>query len=197
MNSCIFSRVCYSVLVYLEPGTGVNVTLKANYTDMEVPYTATLISHYEDGATTSRVIGGTRQEETLFDITPEFGPVYFLSNFSLVPTTVPPPTTTTEPPTTTLMTTTTVVTTKQPQETSRATHRHQTDDSPDLVDHDENLILPKKTDISKGMQSDDGGPLSLKNRVEVMYAGAPSIALQSSLFTLVVPPLLLILHRIT
>lgn len=186
------------MLIYLEPGTGVNVTLKANYTEMEVPYTATLISHYEDGATTSRVISGSRQEETLFDITPEFGPVYFLSNFSLVPTTVPPPTTTTElPTTTTLMTTTTTATTaKQPQETSRATHRH---DASDMADHDENLILPpKKTDISTGMQSDDGGPLSLKNKVEVMYAGATSVAFQSSLLTLVVPPLLLlILHRIT
>lgn len=175
-----------------------NVTLKANYTDMEVPYTAMLISHYEDGATTSRVISGTRQEETLFDITPEFGPVYFLSNFSLVPTT-PPPTTTTELPTTTLMTTTTVATTtKQPQETSRATNRHRTGDAPNAVDHDENSILPPKKDISTGMQSDDGGPLSLKNKVEVMYAGATSVALQSSLLTLVIPPLLLlILHKIT
>lgn len=180
----------------MEPGTGVNVTLKANYTDMEVPYTATLISHYEDGATTSRVISGTRQEETLFDITPEFGPVYFLSNFSLVPTTVPPPTTTTElPTTTTMMTTTTTVATTMKQESSRTTHRHRTDDMPDM-DHDENLILPKKTDISTGM-SDGGGPLSYK-KVEVMYAGATSVAFQSSLLTLVVSPLLLlILHRIT
>ncbi|XP_071639788.1 beta-pore-forming protein unzipped isoform X2 [Temnothorax longispinosus] len=191
----------YNVLVYLEPGTGVNVTLKANYTDMEVPYTATLISHYEDGATTSRVISGTRQEETLFDITPEFGPVYFLSNFSLVPTTVPPPTTTTELPTTTTLmttTTTTATTAKQPQETNRATHRHRTDDASDTVNHDENLILPpKKTDVSTGMQSDDGGPLSLKDKVG-LHSGVTSVALQSSLLTLVVPPLLLlILHRIT
>ncbi|KAL6260215.1 hypothetical protein P5V15_007750 [Pogonomyrmex californicus] len=191
----------YNVLVYLEPGTGVNVTLKANYTDMEVPYTATLISHYEDGETTSRMISGTRQEETLFDITPEFGRVYFLSNFSLVPTTVPPPTTTTEPSTTTMMTTTTMMMTtmKQPQE-DKETQRHWTDDPSD-IDHDENMILPpKKTDISTGMQSDDGGPLSLKNKVvvEVMYAGATSIALQSCLLTLIVPSLLLlILHKIT
>lgn len=190
------------MLVYLEPGTGVNVTLKANYTDMEVPYTATLISHYEDGATTSRVISGTRQEETLFDIVPEFGPVYFLSNFSLVPTTVPPPTTTTElPTTTTVPTTTTTVptTTKQPQET-RITHRHRTDDGSDLIDHDENLILsPKKTDVSTGTQNDDGGPLSLKNKVEVRYgAGATSVALHSGLLTLVVPLLLLlVLHKVT
>lgn len=192
----------YNVLVYLEPGTGVNVTLKANYTDMEVPYTATLISHYEDGTTTSRPISGTRLEETLFDITPEFGPVYFLSNYSLVPTTVPPPPTTTEPPTTTTLMTTTTTTTmattmKQPQETNRVTHRHQSDDTSDMVNHDENLIIPKKTDISTGMQSDDGGPLSLKNKVEVIYNGATSVAFQSSLLTLIVPLLLLILHRIT
>ncbi|XP_011694033.1 PREDICTED: protein unzipped [Wasmannia auropunctata] len=190
----------YNVQVYLEPGTAVNVTLQANYTDMEVPYTATLVSHYEDGVTTSRTISGTRQEETLFDVAAEFGAIYFLSNFSLVPTTTPPPTTTTElPTTTTVMTTTTMVTTTK-QETNRATHRHQTDGtSSEMVNHDENMILPpKKTDISTGMQSDDGGPLSLKNKVEVIYGGATSVALQSSLLTLVVPLLLLlILHRIT
>ncbi|KYM99646.1 Protein unzipped [Cyphomyrmex costatus] len=184
----------YNLLVYLQPGTGVNVTLKANYTDMEVPYTATLISYYDDGATTSRIIIGTRQEETMFDITPEFGPVYFLSNFSLVPTTVPPPTTTTEPPTTTtLMTTTTMPTTMK--ETSRTTHRHQTDNS-DMID-DENLITPpKKTDVSTGMHNNNNGPLLLK--VEVQYGGATSVAFQSSLLTLIVPLLLLlILHKIT
>ncbi|XP_011159117.1 protein unzipped [Solenopsis invicta] len=189
----------YDVLVYLEPGTGVNVTLKANYTDMEVPYSATLVSHYEDGAR-SRGISGTRQEETLFDITPEIGPVYFLSNFSLVPTTTPPPTTTTTelPTTTTLMTTTmaatTTTTAKQLQETNRGTHRHRTDDAPDTMNHDENSILPQKKGISTEMQSDDGGPLSLKNK----SGGAKSVALQSTLLSLVIPPLLLlILHKIT
>ncbi|XP_012530753.1 protein unzipped [Monomorium pharaonis] len=192
----------YDVLIYLEPGTGMNVTLRANYTDMEVPYTATLISHYEDGATTTRVISGIRQEETLFDITPEFGPVYFLSNFSLVPTTTPPPTTTTElPTTTTMMTTTTMAATttkRAPQRASasRGSHQHQTDDTSDT---DENSILPpKKPDISTGMQSDDGGPLSLKNKEAMYDAGATSVSLQSSLLTLVIPPLLLlILHKIT
>jgi len=179
------------VQVFLEPGTGINVTLKANYTDMEVPYTATLISHYEDGATTSRVISGIRQEETLFDIMPEFGPIYFLNNFSLVPTTIPPTTTTEPPTTTTLMTTTTTAATTMKQET----HQQQTDDASDL--EDENVIkLPKKTDISS--MSNDGGPLSLKNKVEVMYAGATSVAFQSSLLMLIVPPLLLLtLHKIT
>ncbi|XP_070170373.1 beta-pore-forming protein unzipped [Polyergus mexicanus] len=178
----------YNVQVFLEPGTGVNVTLKANYTDTEVPYTATLISHYEDGATMSRVISGTRQEETLLDIVPEFGPIYFLSNYSVVPTTVPPPTTT-EPPTTTIAATTTM----QPQET---THRsRQMGNAVDSMDHDENLIVPpKKIDISTSMQNDDGGPLSLKNKGD--YSGVACA--KSSLLTLVVSPLLLlILHRIT
>lgn len=179
----------YNVVIFLEPGTGVNVTLKANYTDMEVPYTATLISHYEDGATMSRVISGTRQEETLLDIVPEFGPIYFLSNYSVVPTTVPPPTTT-EPPTTTITMTTT---TMQPQKT---THRsRQMDNAADEADHDENLIVPpKKIDISTSMQNDDGGPLSLKNKGD--YSGVACA--KSSLLMLVASSLLLlILHRIT
>lgn len=177
----------YNVQVFLEPGTGVNVTLKANYTDTEVPYTATLISHYEDGATMSRVISGTRQEETLLDIVPKFGPVYFLSNYSVVPTTVPPPTTT-ELSTTTIATSTTM----QPQET---TQRPRQINDADTADHDENLIIPpKKVDISSGMQNDDGGPLSLKNKGE--YSGVACV--KSSLLTLVVSSLLLlILHRIT
>lgn len=181
--------VVASVEVFLEPGTGMNVTLKANYADMEVPYTATLVSHYEDGATTSRVISGTRLEEAMFDITPEFGPIYFLNNYTLVPTTTPLPTT--EPTTTTTTTTTTTMTTKQPQETSRTTHRHhQNDDS----DNDENMIIPpKKSDISTSMQSDDGGPLSLKNKVEMTHGGACGV-LKSSLLTLAP---MLILHRIT
>lgn len=177
----------YNVVVFLEPGTGVNVTLKANYTDMEVPYTATLISHYEDGATMSRPISGTRQEETLLDIVPEFGPVYFLSNYSVVPTTVPPPTTT-EPPTTTVTPTTTM----QSQET---THRpRQMGNAADTADHDENMIVPPKKMDASNMQNDDGGPLSLKNKGD--YSGVACA--KSSLLTLVASPLLLlILHRIT
>ncbi|XP_020282724.1 protein unzipped isoform X2 [Pseudomyrmex gracilis] len=176
----------YTVSVTLEPGTGVNVTLKANYTEMEVPYTATLISHYEDGMAMSRVITGIRQEESLFDVIPEFGPIYFLSNFSLVPTTVAPPTTT-ELPTTTTTTTTTMISTTQ--ETSRTTYRHRQTD----MDHDENSI--KKTDLSS-MQSDDGGPVPLKNKVDMAYGKAATF--KSTLVTLVAPSLLLlILHRIT
>lgn len=174
----------HNILIFLEPGTGVNVTLRANCTNMEVPYSATLISHYEDGATTSRPISGIRQEETLFDIKVEFGPIYFLNNYSLVPTTVPPPPTTTEPPTTT-----TIATTKQPQETT-----HQQHVTTEMERGDENTI--KKTDISTGMQSDDGGPLSLKDKVDIIHNGAACATFKSSL--LLYPLLLLlILHRIT
>lgn len=182
---------------FLLPGTGVNITLRANYTDMEVPYTATLISHYEDGETTSRVISGTRQEETMIDVTPEYGPVFFLSNYSLVPTTLPPPTT--EP--TTVATTMTTITTKPPQDVTRTTHHQHRQTEEDADDHhDENLIIPPKRtdDMSISMQSDDGGPLSLKNKVEVMHDGACSVFKSSSLtlFPLLLLQLL-ILHRIT
>lgn len=165
------------------------MTLKANYTEMEVPYTATLVSHYEDGMTLPRVITGIRQEESLFDITPEFGPVYFLSNFSLVPTTVAPPTTT-ELPTTTTTTTTMISTTL---ETTRTTYRHR---KTDMADHDENSVLSKNTDLSTSMQGDDGGPLSLKNKVDMAHGNAATF--KSTLLTLVASSLLLlILHRIT
>ncbi|XP_032683995.1 protein unzipped isoform X2 [Odontomachus brunneus] len=191
MRSKEIREDAYNVLVFLEPGTGVNVTLRANYTEMEVPYVATLVSHYEDGATTSRPISGTRQEETMFDIVVEFGPIYFLNNYSLVPTTMPPPTT---EPTTTTTTITSTMTTKLPQEVNWTTHRHRQKND-DSDENDENLIIPpKKSDISTSMQSDDGGPLSLKNKVE-MHSGTCGV-FKSGLLTLV-PMLLLILHRIT
>lgn len=66
----------------------------------------------------------------------------------------------------------------------------------DDSDNDENLIIPPKTMDISNMQSDDGGPFSLK-KVEMVgsHAGACS-AFKSSLLTLT-PMLLLILHRIT
>ncbi|XP_017752376.1 PREDICTED: protein unzipped [Eufriesea mexicana] len=167
----------YTVEVYLEPGTGVNVTLRANYTDMEVPYTGTLISHYEDGETKSRVINGIRMEETMFDIKPEFGSIYFLGNYSLVPTTTVP--TTTEPSTTAI-----------PQNVSKVTrHDHDTENE----DHDENMIVPPKKSDMSNMQSDDGGPLSLKNKVEVTHSGTSLLRLNGIL----VISLTFIVHRIT
>lgn len=169
--------------MFLEPGTGINVSLTANYTNMEVPYSGTLISHYEDRETKSRVISGIRTEETMFDIKPEFGPIYFLGNYSLVPTTTEPPTT--EPSTTTV-----------PQNVSKDAHDHRhTHDMEVSEDHDENMIIPPKKSDMSNMQSDDGGPLSLKNKVETTHSGASSLLrLNVGLLFISLPT---IVHRIT
>ncbi|KZC11917.1 PREDICTED: protein unzipped [Dufourea novaeangliae] len=166
----------YMVEIFLEPGTGINVTLKANYTDMEVQYSGTLISHYEDGETKSRVISGIRREETMFDVKPEFGPIYFLSNYSLVPTTTIPPTTE-------------ATTTVMPQEYIKETHKQDMDNE----DHDENMIIPPKKSDMSNMQSDDGGPLSLKNKVEASHSGTCLHRLN----IIFIPLLTIIVHRIT
>lgn len=149
---------------------------------MEVPYSGTLISHYEDGETKSRVINGIRSEQTIYDVKPEFGSIYFLGNYSLVPTTTAPPTT--EPSTTT--------TTTISQNMNKDIHRdHNIDDN---EDHDENMIIPpKKSDISN-MQSDDGGPLSLKNKVETMHSGTSLFRINLGMFII---SLIIIVHRIT
>ncbi|CAK9812347.1 Protein unzipped [Anthophora quadrimaculata] len=167
----------YTVEVFLEPGTGINVTLNANYTDMEVPYTGTLIAHYEDCETKSRVISGIRREKTMFDIKPEFGPIYFLGNYSLVPTTTVPPTTEAS-------------TTVMPQNVSRDTHKQETEDE----DQDENMIIPPKKSDMSNMQSDDGGPLSLKNKVEVTTSSASLLRLN---FGSLIVSLTMFVHRIT
>ncbi|XP_014600422.1 PREDICTED: protein unzipped isoform X1 [Polistes canadensis] len=151
--------------IYLEPGTGVNVTLKANYTDMEVPYTGELVSHYEDKGTTSRMINGIRREETLLDITPEFGPIYYLKDNSLVPTTTPPPVVT-EPTTTTI---------KYTYNEKKETRQPKMED-PGL---DENKIIIPKTSDTSNMQSDDGGPLSLQNKIESGHSGVSSLKIMS------------------
>ncbi|XP_012176387.1 protein unzipped isoform X1 [Bombus terrestris] len=150
----------YTVKINLLPGTGINVSLVANYTSMEVPYSGKLISHYEDGETRSRQISGIRAEESMFDVKPIFGPIYFLANYSLVPTTTIPPTT--EPSTT-----------ATPQNVSNDVRQdYGTEES---EHHDENMIIPRKKSDLSNMQSDDGGPLSLKNKVEVTYSGASSL----------------------
>lgn len=174
----------YTVDVFLEAGTGINVTLRANYTDMEVPYSGTLISHYEDGETKRRLISGIRSEENMFDIKPEFGPVYFLSNYSLVPTTTMPPTT--EPSTTT-------TTASPPQNVSKGVQKKELESEDE--DHDENMIVPPKKSDMSNMQSDDGGPLSLKNKVEATHSGVESSLLR--LNWLLVISLTTIVHRIT
>ncbi|KAI4478446.1 hypothetical protein M0802_014532 [Mischocyttarus mexicanus] len=149
--------------IYLEPGTGVNVTLKANYTDMEVPYTGELVSHYEEKGTTSRTINGIRREESLIDITREFGPIYYLKDNTLVPTTVPPPVIT-EPTTTTI------------KYTYNGKKEIRQMGDPSL---DENKIIIPKTSDTSNMQSDDGGPLSLQNKIDSEYSGVSSLKIMS------------------
>ncbi|KAK0082720.1 hypothetical protein PV325_009933 [Microctonus aethiopoides] len=156
----------YTVEIYLQPGTAVNVTLKANYTDFEALYTGQLVSHYEDGETRTRGISGMRHEITMMDLKPEFGPIYFLSNLSIVPTTL-------APPTTRGTTGTTSGSTLKPTTFSSASNNINTNDitsgattASEITknDDDENMILPpRKTDMSN-IQNDDGGPLSLKNK---------------------------------
>lgn len=128
-----------------------NVTLRANYTDLELPYTAELSSHYADGAKLSRSITGEHREEGMMDVVPEFGPIYYTGNFSLVPTTTT--TTTTAAPTT--------VTQKTTRVNKVGSFNGQDGNDPDAVGS--NVIDSKKGD--DGMQS-DGGPLSLKNKVD-------------------------------
>ncbi|XP_066596434.1 protein unzipped isoform X2 [Prorops nasuta] len=169
-----------TVEIWLEPGVGVNLTLRANYSVIEVPYTAKLVSHYEDGDTKARSISGIRREETMTDIIHEFGPIYYLSNFSLVPSTTMLPIV---QPTTS--TTTTTVTTRIPPNTRSTTIASTTipiaeikqSKRPETIkeaDQDENKIISSKK-VDSNMQRDDGGPMSLKNK----SPGSSAYALRS------------------
>lgn len=151
-----------TVEYFLEPGTGVNVTLLGNYTDLEVPFSAKLVAVYDDGADKVRSISGVRQEETMLDVRPIFSPVFFLNNNSLVPTTVPPPTTTS---TTTTTTTTTSTTTTIGPESIIMTKDMAKMESSNSEKEDENMIIPPRKGDGN-MQNDDGGPLSLKNKID-------------------------------
>ncbi|XP_074113190.1 beta-pore-forming protein unzipped isoform X2 [Cotesia typhae] len=184
----------YTVEINLEPGTAVNVTLKANYMDMEVPYTGELNSHYEDGQQRSRDIVGMRREETMRDITPVFSPIYFISNFSIVPTTLAPPTT--RGTTTTLKASTfsssssAITSTTKNSDTSLET----TPDMSIKSEDDENAIIPpRKSDPS--MQNDDGGPELLKNQEPVAVTGFSNVFKSS--ITLLLTSVFVSLYRIT
>ena len=174
--------------IVLESGTGINVTLKGYCIDMEVPYSGTLISHYEDGETKSRFISGIRSEQTIFDVKPEFGSIYFLGNYSLVPTTTAPPTT---EPSTTTSTTISQKHIKVFVVNKDILHEHNVDDN---EDHDENMIIPPKKSDMSNMQSDDGGPLSLKNKVETTHSGTSLFRINLGMFII---SLIIIVHRIT
>lgn len=145
----------YRVNVELSAGTGVNVTLKGNYTEVEVFYTADVVSHYEDGRNKLRPIDGFRQEKSMTDVKVEYSPIYFLNNLSIVPTTEPPTTTTDAPTTTTtvLPTTTTKRVPQPPILMSGVDEKISKDDGVD-----DNLIMSPKKD----QMGTDGGALSLK-----------------------------------
>nr|CAD7205185.1 unnamed protein product [Timema douglasi] len=96
----------FSVEYFLEPGTAVNVTLRGNHTESEVPYSGKLVAVYEDGSTKARDIEGSRREVAMLDVRPEFSAVYYIRNLTLVPTTTTTTSTTTTTTTTTMSTTT-------------------------------------------------------------------------------------------
>lgn len=174
--------------IYLEPGTGVNVTVRANYTDYEVPYTGQLVSHYKDGESKSREINGVRREETMKNLRPEFGPIYFLSNLTIVPTTVAPTTTRGTTGTAVSSSSTSGSTSASSSTTNRQNDSNNIGGSDDA--DDDNSIIPPKSDSN--MQSDDGGPQSLKNKV----AAGGATNLLSCLY-ISIASLLVTLYRIT
>lgn len=47
-NFFIYFQQTKAVSTTLQPGTAINVTLTGNYTRIEAPYKATLVSFYED-----------------------------------------------------------------------------------------------------------------------------------------------------
>lgn len=94
---------------FLEAGTAVNVTLLGNYTELEIPYTATIVQNYKDGEKREIIIRDTKRENKMMEILAEYTPAYYLHNNSLVPTTTTTSTTTT----TTSSTTTKFVSTTQ------------------------------------------------------------------------------------
>ncbi|XP_050302082.1 protein unzipped [Anthonomus grandis grandis] len=95
----------------LDEGTAVNVTLVGNFTETEVPYSATVVAIYKDGERLNFTIEDVKRENKVIDVAFDFSPMYFLHNNSLVPTTTPAPTTTTS--TTTTQSTTSSGTTQE------------------------------------------------------------------------------------
>lgn len=78
----------YNVETKLAPGTAVEVTLKGNYTDATLPYTATLTAIYADGEKRARETSGNKRELSMWHIYPEFGAAYFIANGKLSQTSV-------------------------------------------------------------------------------------------------------------
>ncbi|KAJ8679450.1 hypothetical protein QAD02_015237 [Eretmocerus hayati] len=151
---------------YLEPGTAVNVTLRADYAYVEVPYSGKLFSRYEDGASnTPRTITGIRREEMLVDITADFGPVYYLANGTLVPiSSTDSDYTITSSSNTGGSSGSSSSSNNVPRGSTSSTHQIDEESSGSSAVVDDNAIdrLPETRD----MQADDGGPQSLKDKAE-------------------------------
>lgn len=166
----------YSVKLSLEPGTAVEVTLTANYTETELPYSGQLIAHYADGATRARVMTGIRKEETLIDVKPEMGPIYFLSNNSLVPTTTQEPTTTERTTIFTTMPTTTVDMNKFDQSTTNEAGSTLTENAVS----DETSILTRNPEVTSVKKENNEIPQSLRNGADYRHQVALALALLSA-----------------
>ena len=143
----------------LEPGTAVNVTLHGNHTESEVPYTGKLVAVYADDYTKARSINGSRREVAMLDVKPEFGPVYFIMNGELVPTTTTP----TPTPTTT-------TTTEAPNTIPKTLPTPQQKKPKKPVDENSDHVV--KTGDTQSMLSDAGGAHSLKNKQERDFTGS-------------------------
>jgi len=148
----------------LEPDTAVNVTLHGNHTECEVPYTGKLVAVYADDHSKARAIHGSRREVAMLDVKPEFGPVYFTANSSLVPTTTTTTTTTTTPATTT--TTTTEAPNTIPKTLPTPHPKEPNNSSAENSDH-----VSKTGDNTQSMLSNENGAHSLKNKQERGYTG--------------------------
>ncbi|KAL3282742.1 hypothetical protein HHI36_005911 [Cryptolaemus montrouzieri] len=72
---------------YLEEGTAVNVTLKGNYTESDIPYVTTVTAFFKDNNTLESILRDSLLMKHMTDVVIEFSPVYFLSNNTVVPTT--------------------------------------------------------------------------------------------------------------
>jgi hypothetical protein len=144
----------------LDPGTAVNVTLHGNHTESEVPYTGKLVAVYADDYTKARTINGSRREVAMLDVKPEFGPVYFIGNGSLVPTTT----------TTTTTSTTTTTTTEAANTIPKTLSTPQQKKQKKPVDENGDHVV--KTGDTQSMLSDGSGAHSLKNKQERGFTGS-------------------------
>ena len=107
----------------LEQGTAVNVSLTARRLTFDAPFHGQLTTTYSDQMVGRRQIEGQARQTILEEIQLEYGPVYYLTNGSVVPSTTSSTSTTSTSTTTTSPTThtTTTTTTDMQQSSSSVT----------------------------------------------------------------------------